>query len=83
MELFTEQSGKSNFTSLLFKYIKCLIYTDYYLLKCNLTVILNQEISVNDLHAPIHSEICLRHVNHIKQGMLANNVLENNDSRKR
>lgn len=51
-----------------------------YLLKCILTVTLSQEIGINDSHAPIHSELCLQHVNHIiKKRMLINDVLENND----
>jgi len=55
-----------------------------YLLKCILTVALNQEISVNDLsiqyNDPVHSELCLQHVNCIiKQGIFVNDVVENND----
>lgn len=51
-----------------------------YLLKCILTVALSQEIGVNDSNDPVQSELCLRHVNCIiKQGVLVNDVLENDD----
>jgi len=47
-----------------------------HLLKCILTVALSQEIGVNESDDPVHSEICLRHVNHvIKQGVFVNDVL--------
>lgn len=51
-----------------------------YLLKCILTIALSQEIGVNNSNDPVHSELCLRHVNRIiKQGVLVNDVLENDD----
>lgn len=41
---------------------------------------LSQEIGVNDSNDPVQSELCLRHVNCIiKQGVLVNDVLENDD----
>lgn len=51
-----------------------------YLLRCTLTTALSQEIGVNNSNDPVHSELCLRHVNRIiKQGVLVNDVLENDD----
>jgi len=51
-----------------------------YLLKCILTVSLRQEIGVNDSNESVHSELCLRNINCIiKQGILVNDVAENND----
>jgi len=52
-----------------------------YLLKCILTA-LSQEIGVNDSNDPVHSELCLRHVNcivkPINEGIPIND-LKNND----
>jgi len=40
----------------------------------------SQEIGVNHSNDPVHSELCLRHVNCIiKQGIFVNDILENND----